>query len=246
MKTKTRNKGRHALKNRISDILKTEGPDAAWENLKELSTYSVINTLFSLLYDLDSKTKWAAVTLMGRMVATIADENMEKARNIMRRLMWNLNDESGGIGWGSPEAMAEIMSRHEMLATEYVPILISYARKDGNFLEHETLQQGLLWGFGRLAGVVGPQLMQDISPYVAPYLASTDPSVRGLAMWVLCQIDIKDMEINFEALLQDDSEVQIYIDPDLKAFRIKDLAVEALRKCRQADSSSRLYSGEMH
>jgi len=58
---------------------------------------------------------------------------MESARVIMRRLMWSLNDESGGIGWGAPEAMGEIMARHEQLTKEYSAILGSYIREDGKF-----------------------------------------------------------------------------------------------------------------
>jgi len=36
--------------------------------------------------------------------------------------MWSLNDESGGIGWGAPEAMGAIMARHTGLADEYANI----------------------------------------------------------------------------------------------------------------------------
>ena len=231
MKKNAPSAGRHGLKKKVSAILKTEKPDAALDKLDRLSTPRVINILFSLLYELDQEIKWPAVTLMGKLVAQIANENMEAARIIVRRLMWNLNDESGGIGWGSPEAMAEILSRHDALANEYTSILISYARKDGNFLEHETLQQGLLWGIGRLASVK-PLLLRDVSHYVVPYLESLDPSVRGLATWVMGQIHIEEEDLSFAELLKDDSEVRIYVDPDLKTFRIKDLAAEALKKYR--------------
>jgi len=49
----------------------------------------------------------------------------------MRRLMWNLNDESGGIGWGNPEAMGEILACHEALANEYAPISYPMHEKMG-------------------------------------------------------------------------------------------------------------------
>ena len=64
---------------------------------------------------------------MGQVVSNLADTDMESARVIMRRLIWNLNDESGGIGWGSPEAMGDIMACHERLAGEYHRLLVSYA-----------------------------------------------------------------------------------------------------------------------
>jgi hypothetical protein len=58
----------------------------------------VINTLFSFLYNSDPAIKWNAATAMGAAVARLAHEDTESARVIIRRLMWNLNDESGGIG----------------------------------------------------------------------------------------------------------------------------------------------------
>jgi len=53
---------------------------------------------------------------MGRVVSSLAEKDMESARVVMRRLMWNLNEESGGIGWGCPEAMGETMARSAPLA----------------------------------------------------------------------------------------------------------------------------------
>jgi hypothetical protein len=110
----------------------------------------------------EEKVKCAAVKAMGAVVAKLADHNMEAARIIVRRLMWNLNDESGGIGWGSPEAMGEILARHRGLAGEYAHILISYIREDGNYLENQVLQEGVFkYREGR----------RDLSPSQAmPYL----------------------------------------------------------------------------
>jgi len=47
--------------------------------------------------------------------------------------------------------MGEILAAHNGLAQEYAHILLSYAREEGNYLELEALQRGLLWGIGRLA-----------------------------------------------------------------------------------------------
>jgi hypothetical protein len=91
----------------------------------------------------------------------------------MRRMIWNLNDESGGIGWGSPETMGESMACHNRLAGEYHRILVSYIRPDGNFLEHPELQKGLLWGLARLAAVQ-PELARKRRP-----LSLALPGIKG-------------------------------------------------------------------
>jgi hypothetical protein len=141
-----------------------------------------VNPLISFFCSGDSLLRWRAVSGMGVVVSGLAEAEMESARVVMRRLMWTLNDESGGIGWGAPEAMGEITARHAGLAAEFASILVSYIRPDGNFLEHPVLQRGLLWGLGRLAHA-RPQAAADAVPFSAPFLNSPDPSHRGHAAW---------------------------------------------------------------
>ena len=231
MKWKRKNgkEGVRGVKRKVHEILELTDFDAKLAKLYEIPSSKVINALFSFLQSTDEAVKWAAVGAMGSVVAEIAVEDMETARVIMRRLMWNLNDESGGIGWGSPEAMGEILACHEGLADEYAHILLSYAKKDGNYLEHEMLQSGLLWGIGRLSQV-RPHLVKDAAHCLIPYLEAKDAQVRGLAVWVLGQLDVEEARNCLERLTNDSSEVQIYTDRRFKKFRLKDLVVEVSRK----------------
>lgn len=149
----------------------------------------LLNPLFSGICSASEKTKWNAVYAMGVTVARLAEQDMEAARVVMRRFMWNLNDESGGIGWGTPEAMAECLACHEGLAQEYTKILVSFMREDGFYLELPTLQRGLMWGISRLAQV-HPELLRtwQAPRYLNPYLQSGDPVVRALATHALEQL----------------------------------------------------------
>ncbi|RZB31250.1 MAG: hypothetical protein SRB2_04775 [Desulfobacteraceae bacterium Eth-SRB2] len=104
-------KGRK-LKKKILELL---GRDDLEKSLDEICQYparKAVNPLFSFFYSTNELIKWRAITAMGAVVSRLAEQDMESARVVMRRLIWNLNDESGGIGWGSPEAMGEIMSCH--------------------------------------------------------------------------------------------------------------------------------------
>ena len=130
-------KGRD-IKRKVLDLLNAEDFGEALALLCELPPRRTINPLFIFFCSTDSETRWRAITATGVVVANLAEKDMESARVVMRRMIWNLNDESGGIGWGMPEAMGEVMARHEGLASEYVSILVSYAREDGNFLELES------------------------------------------------------------------------------------------------------------
>jgi len=225
----TPRQGGRVFKQTVLELLKSTGFEQALKELCRLPARQVINPLFSFLYNSDEQIRWLAVTAMGAVVANLADKDIEEGRVIMRRLMWNLNDESGGIGWGSPEAMGEILACHEGLAKEYANILISYAMEEGNYLEHEILQRGLLWGIGRLSQV-RPGLLRDSAAYIIPYLKSPDPTVRGLAAWTLGLLRAEEARPDLEQLTKDEIEVQMYMDRRLTKRRVKKLVDEALER----------------
>jgi hypothetical protein len=176
-----------------------------------LAPEKAIKPLFSCLCSCDQQVKWYAVSAMGQAVATLASLEMETARVIMRRFMWMLNDESGGIGWGVPEAMGEVLACHWGLAEEYSHVLVSFMREDGFYLEMEALQQGLLWGVARAAEVL-PQLLRakDAVQYLLPYLHSADPVVLGLACLALGRLGDGRNTSVLTPLMSDQRSMQLY------------------------------------
>jgi hypothetical protein len=211
----TPRQGGRVFKQIVLELLKSADFEHALKELCRLPARKVINPLFSFLYNSDEQIRWRAVTAMGAVVANLADKEMEEGRVIMRRLMWNLNDESGGIGWGSPEAMGEILACHEGLAKEYANILMSYTMEEGNYLEHEILQRGLLWGIGRLSQV-RPELVKDAATYLIPYLKSPDDTVRGLAAWTLGLLRAEEARLDLEQLTKDEAEVHCQFKRNIK------------------------------
>ena len=216
------------LKRKVLDLLRAEDISKGLEAISSLPPRQVINPLFSLLCSTDLKVKWRAVKAIGEVMKNMAEEDMESARVIMRRMIWNLNDESGGIGWGLPEAMGEVMAQHQGLAGEYVMILESYIREDGNFLEHEPLQRGVLWGLGRLAQEK-PELLKNVTPHVRPFLSSADAVLRGLAAWTMGLLGGSQGDTALAALESDETEVTLYLNGTERSYRISELARKALR-----------------
>ena len=214
------------LKAHLQRLLPADNFAQSLNAIDQIPARKVISPLFGLLYHADGLIRWRAVSAIGHVVAHLAEEEMESARIIMRRLMWNLNDESGGIGWGSPEAMGDILARHDALAREYAAILISYINPDGNFLEYEGLQSGLLWGLGRAARV-HPGLMQTALPFILPYLTSPNATLRGLAVWSGLPLRDNVFRSLIQPLTGDQSPITIYIDSCFHARTIADLAAQA-------------------
>lgn len=216
------------LKRKVLDLLKSKDFKSSLQTIRSLPARRVINPLFALLCSTDSEVKWRAATAIGEVVTDLAQEDMESARVIMRRMIWHLNDESGGIGWGVPEAMGEVLARHEGLAEEYVNILLSYIRADGNFLEYEPLQRGVLWGLARLAQT-RPELLEHAVPHLQPFLSSEDAALRGLAAWTIGLLTAGRDAPGLEVLESDDTEVMLYLNGAERTYLVSELAKQAIK-----------------
>ena len=150
---------------------------------------------------------------------------MEKARIVLRRIMWNLNDESGGIGWGSPEAMGEILCQSPQLALEFKSILFSYLDPDGNYIEHEALQRGVLWGIGTYLESNPRDLNNETKGFLFGHLHSFDPVKRGYAVRALMNAECFDCSLVPENIMTDKQQIDIFTDWDFIVTRVSDMAL---------------------
>jgi HEAT repeat protein len=219
------------LKKMVRGLLGEPEFDPALEKILALPPRRAVNPLFSFLYDKDSRVRWRAVTALGAVTAALADSDTESARVVFRRLMWNLNDESGGIGWGSPEVMGEIVARHPKMRSEYLSILLSYLRPDGNFLEHEGLQQGVLWAVGRVAQA-DSEAVHAVSGLVEAHLSSENPGLRGTAAWACGCMAERNAAEHLQALTDDPAGLELWIDQQLCTLTVGEAATHALAKLK--------------
>ncbi len=178
-----------SLKTHLRALLASAEWEKHLDDIVDLPGKGAVGPLLSSLL-LGGEAKWRAVVALGRVVARIADANMEDARIIMRRLMWHMNEESGNIGWGIPEAFGEILACHPRLADEYHRILVSYVRetgKDDNYCDHAPLRRGVYWAIGRLAQERPdlPGFVETATPALLAGLADCDLPARGTAAWAL-------------------------------------------------------------
>lgn len=215
------------LKERVLGALRSDDRARALAELAKLPARQVVNPLFSFFCSTDPTVRWRAVAAMGVVMTTLASAEMEAARVVMRRMIWQLNEESGGIGWGIPEAMGETMARHGGLAEEYAHMLVSYIQEDGNFLEHVPLQRGVLWGLGRLAQA-RPSLVEKATPDIEMFLSAADAQLRGLAAWILGLVGAQGARPRLENLTADGTEVPLYLDWREERCTVSELAGQAL------------------
>lgn len=175
-----------------------------------------IRYLRRLLYDPDELVRWRAVEALGLTAARLAGRDPEAVRVLLRNLLWTINEESGGIGWGAPECIGEIVYRLPEMVPEYASIILSFA-------EEEMLRRGVLWAAGRIAQA-RPGLVREALPELTVFLDDPDPVVRGYTLRLL---GILGEKVDFErhAHLRDDrSSVPVYANGRLEEVALADLA----------------------
>ncbi len=229
--TEKGNKSRRQVKKEVIALLEN-----SWEKKKEeILEYplkSLLNPLFIALCHPMMHVRQNAIEAFAMVVPRLAKQRKEDARVVMRRFLWSLNDESGGIGWGAPEAMAAIMCESSVLRDEYLHMLISYMRddgpelfQDGNFLELPMLQRGLLWGIGLLCHRF-PETMRakKVEPDLLFYLDSDDINVAGAALLSLSYLGYRVAGEKLERFFVQQEMIDCYEDGEYRKYPIVDIA----------------------
>ncbi|CAK7003792.1 MAG: hypothetical protein DELT_00143 [Desulfovibrio sp.] len=178
----------HAKKRELERLLLPpvwpEDADAIPEDACGVSGLEAVSPLIALL-PRGGLLMWRAAIITGRVLARLAQENQEGARIVIRRLIWHLNEDSGNIGWGVPQALGEILAQSPELAAEYGKIALSYVRDTGfadNFIEHAPLRRGAYWAIGRFAPLY-PQYRTEGKELLVTGLHDEDAPCRGIAAW---------------------------------------------------------------
>jgi len=228
---------RRKLKNFILHQLAKDSLTDVFRSFEKYPENIILKHLFSALCSSNEQVRWNTICCFGTIVSRLAEHNIEDSRTIMRRLLWSLNDESGGIGWGAPESMAEIMCHCRQLRNEYLHMLISYMREDGdelfqdgNYLELPMLQRGLLWGIGRLCQFHDAEMSEKkIVPDLVDYLSSADVVVSAMAIWCLGLLKAKSTIDMISAFTDRKEVVRIYRNNIIEDAEVGGLALEAIQ-----------------
>lgn len=185
----------------------------------------VLGTLVALTFDRDPEIGWRAVQAMGLAAARIADHDPTAVREHLRRLLWLISEESGGICWHAPQALAEIVYHRPALFADYIPIIIhlllEMAEED---LAH--FRAGLLWAVGRLGELARPHI-QDVLPDLVAALRDPDPQVRGMAVWALHELGRNDLLDQRPHLREDEGPVQLFENGVLRRTSVAGLMQRA-------------------
>ncbi len=121
--------------------------------------------------------RWLAVEALGRVAAVRAREDLEPVREMLRRTLWLMNDESGGLLWHGPQVLGAVLASVPALPGGLLEILAS-------FLEEDPFRVGTRWALWRIA-TVRPEAVAVAAARLFPSLADPDAAVRGHAALAL-------------------------------------------------------------
>ena len=185
----------------------------------------VLALLRSLTFDPDPLVGWRAVEAMGEVAARVADEDPGSVLEALRGLFWLLSEESGGVCWHGPAAMAEIVRRTPEQSSEYLPITLSLLNEMADEdLDH--FRPKILWGIGRL-GPMAESELNMVLPAIEASLDHGDPQHRGMAVWCLGQVGRNELLAGRANLLDDNEPVEIYENGSLTRTNVRDLFLQA-------------------
>ena len=213
------------VKQQVRDLLYQRDHDRLVELCEE--NRKVWTELRFRLFDMDEKIRWSAIEAVAQFMKHLWREGeTEKVRVYMRTLFWSLNDESGGIGWSSPQAIAEMIVNIPEFLDPFVSMMIAHT------LDEPPLVQGGLWGIGRL-GKRAAESVEFFKDLVLAVFQNDDPQTLSLAAWASGEAGFRLAVPFLEKLLKRHEVAKIYFDGDFHEKQLGQWAREALSKLKK-------------
>ena len=158
-----------------------------FETIRTLALQSrkVLSVLVRLAYDKTSLTGWRAIKAIGHVASLYVRNNYDFLRDTIRKLLWSLSDESGGIGWSAPEILGEIVSADPKKLADIVPLIAEVYS-----IEEKVFRPGVLYALKRI-GEISPESIEPFQEIVLSGLSEEDPLARVYALELLMEIQDK-------------------------------------------------------
>ncbi|MFH2055231.1 MAG: DVU0298 family protein [bacterium] len=162
----------------------------------------VLRTLASLLFESDDLLRWRAIEALGLAAGQLAPKKLDSVQRAIRRLFWLMNDESGGICWCAPEAIAEILFNCPQLIEDHGGVLASYS-------EEQPFEAGVRWGVYRL-GALKPEEFAHTHKLLLFSLKNEIPEMRAYSYLALTALKVEIPADKLDKLRQDRTMVPFY------------------------------------
>ena len=171
----------------------------------------MLSQLVRLAYNKETLTGWRAIEAIGAAARAIVSQEYAFLREMIRKLLWSLSDESGGIGWSAPEIIGEIVCSDPVRFQDIIPIISGIYD-----IEEEVFRPGILYALSRI-GEEYPELILSQKDLAIRALSDHNPLVRYFGLEVISRIkssltphDRDFVDTCIGRLLNDKEEVWVY------------------------------------
>ena len=181
------------------------------------------------LYEIDERTRWSAIEATAKLMQRWWQlKQQERVKDFIRNLFWSMTDESGGVGWSSPQAIAEIIVNIPETFDPYGSMMIAYS------IEEQPLMKGGLWGIGRMGKLIA-EAVDFFQEKILAVFQSEDTETLGLAAWAMGEVGFEPSLSYLENLQERNEPVRIYIDGDFSEKPLGQWAKEAVDKIAKSE-----------
>jgi hypothetical protein len=185
----------------------------------------VLSLLVRMAYDKDTLVGWRAIKAIGLAAEVLVKTEYEFLRETVRRLLWSLTDESGGIGWAAPEILGEIVSADPERFNDIIPLIAGVYD-----VEEKVFRPGILYALGKIAEI-SPDLVMPFKDLIRRALSEGEPLSRVFALDLLKTLknrlgkgDLDDLKKIIQDLQSDHSEAWIYKDDCFVSIEVGEYA----------------------
>lgn len=190
-----------------------------------LQSRNVFSVLVRLSYDKTTIVGWRAIRAIGYVSSLYVKNNYDFLRDAIRKLLWSLSDESGGIGWSAPEILGEIVSADPGKMSDVIPLIAEIFA-----IEERVFRPGVLYALKRISEAL-PESIVPFKNVVMRGLAEHDPLSRIYALELVHMLkerfspeDLREVISQVEYLKQDGSVAWVYRNDGFEDLEVREMA----------------------
>jgi hypothetical protein len=196
-----------------------------------------LSLLVRIAYDKETLAGWRAIKAVGLAAKVLVRTDDEYLRLTMRKLLWSLSDESGGIGWAAPELLGEIVSADPGRFCDIIPLIAEVYS-----VEEDVFRAGIVYALSRIAETA-PERVAGYQKIIVLSLVDKEPLVKVNALeliarlWpIVCEKQLWSNEYRakimntINALISDTRVVWIYRNNRFIDDQVGEVAEKLLKK----------------
>ncbi len=166
-----------------------------------------LSILIRSSYNKETLAAWRAIRAVGHVARELVKTDYEFLRETVRKLLWSLSDESGGIGWSAPEMLGEIVSADPVKFCDIIPLIANVYESEDAF------KPGVLYALSRIAEVAPENVIQHQGLFFRA-LSDKNPLTRIYSLEGIISMknhmNIERVLSHIEALMRDKDEAWVY------------------------------------